>query len=88
MEGSINQVYSLVLVLGLTGVLLGVVLTILGKMAASTGLTAKAQLGMNKTIDAIYDIPNTWLPVIVIVSVAGIILFLVMRGLGGTSASR
>jgi ABC-type antimicrobial peptide transport system permease subunit len=85
MDGSINQVYSLVLVLGLTGVLLGVVLTILGKMAASTGLTTKAEDGMNKTIDAIYDIPNTWLPVIVIVAVAGIILFLVMRGLGGTA---
>jgi ABC-type antimicrobial peptide transport system permease subunit len=85
---SINQVYSLVLILGMTGVLLGVVLTILGKMAESTGISTQAELGMNKTIDAIYDIPNTWLPVIVIVAIAGIILFLVMRGLAGSAGSR
>ena len=84
-ESSINQVYSLVLILGLTGVLLGVILTVLGKMAVSTGITGKAELGINKTIDAIYDIPNTWLPVIVIVAIAGIILFLVMRGLAGNT---
>jgi hypothetical protein len=82
---ALNEVYSLVLILGLTGVLIGVVLTILAKMASSSGITGKAQGGLNKTIDAIYDIPNTWLPVIVIVAVAGIVLFLVMRGLGGSA---
>jgi flagellar biosynthesis protein FlhB len=90
LEG-VSGVYSLVLALGLTGVLIGVVLTVLGKMGTSVLGTAnkstyKPYLGINQTINSIYDIPNTWLPVIVIVAVAGIILYLVMGSLGGGAA--
>jgi hypothetical protein len=90
-DEGVSGVYSLVLVLGLSGVLIGVVLTVLGKFATSvlgTGnkSTYKPYLGINQTINAIYDIPNTWLPVIVIVAIAGIVLFLVMRGIGGAAA--
>jgi len=59
--------------------LLGVVLTVLGKMAASTGITTKAETAINNTITAVSDIPTSWLPILVIVAIAGIILFLVMR---------
>jgi TRAP-type uncharacterized transport system fused permease subunit len=93
MSGGLSEVYNLVLVLGLVGVLIGVVLTILAKMNTSilgteNKSTYKPSLGINKTINAIYDIPNTWLPVIVIVAVAGIVLYLIMRGLGGSTSSK
>ena len=89
MEQNVSQVYSLVLVLGMTGILLGVVLTLLIKfrdsvLGTNNASTYKPYLGINQTVNAIYDIPNTWLPVIVIVSVAGIILYLVMRGMAGS----
>ena len=93
MESSgVSGVYNLVLILGLTGVLIGVVLTVLMKMYTSVlgsenKSTYKPSLGINKTINSIYDIPNTWLPVIVIVAVAGVVLWLVMRGLGGASST-
>jgi flagellar biosynthesis protein FlhB len=91
-SSGISGVYNLVLVLGLVGILIGVVLTVLMKMYTSilgteNKSTYKPSLGINKTINAIYDIPNTWLPVIVIVGVAGIVLYLVMRGLGGAQSS-
>jgi choline-glycine betaine transporter len=88
----VSGVYSLVLVLGMTGILIGVVLTVLGKFGDSVLGTNnkslyKPYLGINDTVNAIYDIPNTWLPVIVIVAIAGIILFLVMRGIGGSQVT-
>lgn len=90
-EKSISQVYSLVLVLGLTGILLGIILTTLAKfkdsvLGSHNASVYKPYLGINQTINAIYDIPNTWLPVIVIVSIAGIILYLVMRSMSGSSS--
>lgn len=91
-SNGVSGVYNLVLILGLTGVLIGVVLTVLMKMYTSVlgsenKSTYKPSLGINATINSIYDIPNTWLPVIVIVAVAGIVLWLVMRGLGGAQSS-
>lgn len=78
-KGEMGKIYGYVLLLGMVGVLLGVVLTVLGKFAESTGITTKAEEGINKTVDAIYDIPNTWLPIVVIVAIAGVILYLVVR---------
>ena len=91
-ENNVSQVYSLVLVLGMTGILLGVVMTLLIKfrdsvLGTNNASTYKPYLGINQTINTLYDIPNTWLPVIVIVAIAGIILYLVMRGMASSQGT-
>ena len=79
-----EKLYKYIMVLAMVGILGGIVLTVLGTLAASSGLTNKAVLGINKTVDVIYSIPNVWLPIIVIVAVAGIVIYMVARfGSGG-----
>jgi heme/copper-type cytochrome/quinol oxidase subunit 2 len=81
----IGKIYGIVLVLGMVGVLLGVLLTVLGKLADNAGLSTAAKASTNKVIDVIYDIPNSWIPILVVIGVAGIVLFAVTRfgGSGG-----
>lgn len=83
----IGKIYGIVLVLGMVGVLIGVLLTVLGKLAANTGLSTPAKLATNKTIDVIYDIPNSWIPILVVIGVAGIVLYAVVR-FGGSAGKR
>lgn len=72
-------------------VLLGVVLVvgflILGGVMDSSSVTGDAQDAVNETIQALAEIPG-WLPVIVIVIIAGILLFIALNVLpkGGSSA--
>lgn len=78
----VGDIYNLVLVVGLTGVLTGVVLTVLGNLSGATGITGDASTGINATITAINAIPQTWLGLIITISVLAVILGLVLRSFG------
>lgn len=79
----VGQLYQFVLLLVLVGMIAGVGILVLDKFSASTGVTATAQTALNNTRDAIADIPNTWLSLIVTVGVLAVILYFVIRSFGG-----
>jgi len=86
----IGKVYGMVLVLGMVGILIAIVLTVLDKLQGTMTVKNsdnKAWLGVNKTITAIYDIPNSWLGVLVVIGIAGVILYAVVR-FGGSAGGK
>ena len=79
----IGELYKLVLLLVLVGMILGVGLVVLINLGAATGVVGTtAQTAINGTISALSPIATTWLPLIVTVSVLAIILTLVIRSFG------
>ena len=85
---ALQDLYGVILVLVLVAVLLGLGLTVLAKMEASSGITGTASDAINDSITAIADIPSTWLGIIVIVVVAVIVIGLLVRNLGGSTGGR
>ena len=79
----IGQLYQLVLLLVLVGMILGVGVLVLDKFGSSSGVTSAASTTINATRDAISPIATTWLPLIVTVAVLAIILTLVIRSFAG-----
>ena len=79
----IGQLYQLVLLLVLVGMILGVGILVLDKFGSSSGVTSTASTTINATRDAISPIATTWLPLIVTVAVLAIILTLVIRSFAG-----
>lgn len=79
----IGQLYQLVLLLVLVGMILGVGVLVLDSFSTSTGVTAAASTAINNTRDALTPIAATWLPLIVTVAVLAIILTLVIRSFAG-----
>jgi hypothetical protein len=83
----IGQLYQFVLVLVLVGIVLGVGILIVDKLASASGVTASAALSLNDTRDALGTISSDWLGIIVIVAMCAILLVLVIRsfatGMGG-----
>jgi len=74
-----GDLYQLVLLLVLIGMLLGVGILVLGKFTETPGVSATFNTTIDNTISAISPIASTWLPLIVTVSVLAIILTLVIR---------
>ena len=79
----IGQLYQLVLLLVLVGMILGVGVLVLDKFGSSSGVTSASSTVINSTRDAISPIATTWLPLIVTVAVLAIILTLVIRSFAG-----
>ena len=75
----INQLYQLILLLVLSGMILGVGVLTLGKFGATTGITDDASTVLNNTVDALAPVASDWMPLIVTVAVLAIILTLVVR---------
>lgn len=78
----VGDLYGFVLLLVLVGMILGVGILVLDQFGQSTGITTTAQTAINQTRDAIGDIPELWLPLIVTIAVLAIILVLVIRSFG------
>lgn len=78
----VGQLYQLVLLLVLIGMILGVGVLVLDKFGTSSGVSSTASTAINNTRDAITPIASTWLPLIVTVAVLAIILTLVIRSFG------
>ena len=75
----IGNLYQLVLLLVLVGMILGVGVLVLDSFAQTSGLTVTTITAINNTRDAITPIASTWLGLIVTVAVLAIILTLVIR---------
>jgi len=75
----VGDLYQLILVLVLSGMILGVGVLTLGKFGATSGITDDASDAINETIDALSPIASDWMPLIVTVSVLAIVLILVLR---------
>jgi len=75
----VSALYTFVLTLVLVGMVLGVGLLVLGKFANTAGIGADASTALNNTVDAVAEIPSTWLGLIVTITVLAIILTLVIR---------
>jgi len=75
----VGDLYQLILVLVLSGMILGVGVLTLGKFGATSGITNDASDAINETIDALTPIASDWMPLIVTVSVLAIVLILVLR---------
>lgn len=81
----LNQLYSVVLMLVLIGLILGVGIVVLANFGATTAVTAynDASRAVNSTVTAISPIASTWLPLIVTIAALSIVLVLVIRSFGG-----
>jgi hypothetical protein len=75
----IGNLYQLVLMLVLVGMILGVGILTLDKFAATSGITAASAAVLGNTTAALSPIASSWLPLIVTVAVLAIILTLVLR---------
>ena len=84
----ISEIYSLIFALIIIGVLLGVGFMILGSFQSTTGLPANSVAAINATQNALLQIPNTWLSIIVLVSVASIVITLLVRSFAGQYMGR
>ena len=86
-KGNINQLFPAVLALVLVGVLLGAGLMILSSfqeaaLNSSDGATT-ASAAVGSTITAMSSLASTWLPIIVVVIAAGIVLAILLGAFGG-----
>ena len=84
----VGDIYSLIFALIIIGVLLGVGFMILGSFQSTTGLPANSVAAINATQNALLQIPNTWLSIIVLVAVASIVITLLVRSFAGQYVSR
>ena len=78
----LKSLYGLVLTVCMVGILVAVVVVLLDNLGSTTGLGATASEAINDTRDAITPITTTWLPIIVIIAILGILLGLVLMSFG------
>lgn len=75
----LNDLYQVVMILVVVGMLMGVGILVMSKFEASSGMLNTAGTALNNTISALNDISATWLSIIITVAAAAIILTLVVR---------
>jgi len=84
----ILEIQPVVLGLVLIGILLGVGFVILAKFSASLDAGSAAKNAVDQTSTQLATIPSTWLPVLVVVIIAAVVLFYVIRSFGGGRKTR
>jgi len=80
----VNQLYGFVLALVLIGLVLGVGFIVLQKFSDSTDSGSYARNATGKMMSSLYDIPNTWLGLVVTIVVVAIVLGIVIRSFAGS----
>jgi hypothetical protein len=76
----IGELYQLILLIVLVGMILGVGLVVLVNFSAATGVTGTlAATAIDNAVTALSPIGSTWIGLIVTVSILSIILTLVIR---------
>lgn len=78
----LGDMYPAVLTIVLIGIVIGVGVIVLDQFGQASGVGVQASTAVNSTRDAVDDFV-TWIPVIVIIIAAAIILGLVMRSFRG-----
>ena len=79
---NLGDMYPAVLTLILIGIVIGVGVIVLNQFGNTSSVGGQASCAINSTRDAVDDFV-TWIPVIVIIIAAAIILGLVMRSFRG-----
>jgi len=82
-KGNLNQLFPAVLSLVLVGVLLGAGLMILDSFGNATTANSTAAIAVGSVITAVGTLASTWLPIIVVVTAAGIVLAILLGAFGG-----
>jgi len=80
----VGQLYQFALTLVLVGLIVGVGVLVLDKFGVTSGIGSSASTAVNASRDAIGDIADTWLTLIVTIGVMAIIIFLVVRSFSGS----
>lgn len=80
----LGDMYGVVLTLVLVGLLLGIGMLVLQNFQDASGVTGTdAATAINDTQTAVATLASTWLPIIVVIIAAAIILGLVIRSFRG-----
>jgi len=84
----LKDLYSVVLLIVLIGVILGIGMTLLANLMTNTSLSAGAVAAINATSIALGTIGTSWMSLIVLIVVFAIIIGLIVRyfmggGVGG-----
>jgi len=74
----VGGLYQFVLLIVLVGLISGVGVLLLDKLGGSSSVTTSAQTSINASRDAVADIPEDWLGLIVLIGVMAVILALVI----------
>ena len=75
----IGDLYQLVLLIVLVGLILGVGILVLDKFGQTSGITATTNTSLQNTAAALAEISTSWLSLIITIAVLAIILTLVIR---------
>ena len=75
----IGDLYQLVLLIVLVGLILGVGILVLDKFGGTSGVTSSANTSLQATATALGEISSDWLSLIITIAVLAIILTLVIR---------
>ena len=82
---NLNAIFGAVITLSVTVMVLGIALTILGKLATTSGITANAASAVNSSVLALDDFIE-WIGIIVIAIAGGVVFTLVLKAFqGGTN---
>ena len=84
-QAEISQLQALITALVIIGIVAGVGFMVLEKFQAQMTAGSEAAAGVNETVKAMKQIP-TWLPIVIIVAIASIILALVFKSFSSTGA--
>ena len=82
-KGNISQLFPAVLALVLVGVLIGAGLLILASFQTAAGAATAAANATGSVITSLSTLATTWLPIIVVVIAAGVVLAILLGAFGG-----
>jgi len=74
----VGNLYQFVLVLVLVGLIAGVGVLILDKFSSTSGVTDEASAAINASRDAVAEVPENWMSLIVTIGILAVILGLVL----------
>jgi hypothetical protein len=82
-KGEVGRLVPIIMTLVLVGILLGLSFIVLGKFLGTMTPASTEYNATEKVITALYDIPNTWLTLIVTIVIISIVLMIVLGIFGG-----
>ena len=82
-KAQVGQIWSIALAITLTGIIVGVGVLLLDKFATTSGVTVTAATAINNSRAAVATISDSWMSLIVLVAVIGIILAIVLASFAG-----
>ena len=83
-KGNIQTLYPTILALILVGVLMGAGLMILGQFKGTMTASSAEANATGSVVTSLGALATTWLPVIVVVIAAGIVLSILLGAFGGS----